>query len=574
MKENLLIIALFLLLTFSLYSQNPPDTLWTKTFGGDYGELAFSIEQTLDGGFLLSGITQSQGAGNDDFWLIKTDLNGDSLWSKTFGGSESDIAYSSIITNDNGYAIAGETNSFGSGRGDYWLIKTDSFGDSLWSKTFSGLDDDHCHSVIQTSDNGFMLAGYSSVYGTNEIDVLIIKTNSSGDSLWSQYYGGSGRDICYEISETSDHGFIMTGWSDSFSSGNNELYLIRTNSLGDTLWTRTYNNCIRGNSVQETYDGNFIITGESQDNRLILMKVDSGGYVIWSNNYEYSSAGYSVKETLDAGYIFCGEHSNPDIGYIVKTNSLGDEQWNISLGGDLEDDRFNCVYQSNDGNYIVAGFARSHNSDANRDFWLVKTDSDNPLPVELSSFTAVQTSENLAQINWTTQSESELLGYNIYRNVTENIVNSIIINPVLIPSTNSFSPHDYSFIDEDVEYDQFYYYWLESLEIDSSSELFGPVSLTLINPENEMIDLPNATVLNSAYPNPFNPKTTISFDIKEGETGILTIFNVKGQKVISKSFIAGTHEFKWIADNNTSGVYFYKLQTASYSKINKVLMLK
>jgi len=193
-------------------------------------------------------------------------------------------------------------------------------------------------------------------------------------------------------------------------------------------------------------------------------------------------------------------------------------------------------------------------------------------PVTLSSFTAVQTSENLAQINWTTQSECGLNGYNIYRNGFNNYNSSINLNPSLLVPTNSSSTHNYYYIDEDVEFENTYYYWLESVELDGNTELFGPISLTLEIPE--VVDLPNATVLNSAYPNPFKPTTTIAFEIKEGETGILTIFNIKGQKVVAESFVAGAHEFKWIADNNTSGVYFYKLQTASYSKINKMLMLR
>jgi len=197
---------------------------------------------------------------------------------------------------------------------------------------------------------------------------------------------------------------------------------------------------------------------------------------------------------------------------------------------------------------------------------------DIPLPVNLSSFTAIQTSANFVQINWTTQSETGLVGYNVYRNVSENINTGLMLNYLLIDPSNTSSESNYSFIDEEVEFEQTYYYWLESVEQDGSSEYYGPILIRI--EEEEIPELPNQTVLQSAYPNPFNPTTTIAFDIKEGETGILTIFNVKGQKVISESFVAGSHEYKWQADKNTSGVYFYKLQTESYSKISKMLMLK
>ncbi len=204
----------------------------------------------------------------------------------------------------------------------------------------------------------------------------------------------------------------------------------------------------------------------------------------------------------------------------------------------------------------------------------VTGEGDISLPVELSSFTAIQTSTNFAQINWTTQSESELLGYNIYRNETEMLTNSILLNSMLISPTNSSYSHDYTFIDEDVEYDQIYYYWLESLEIDNGSELFGPVSLILVNPENEIIEPPLITVLKSSYPNPFNPSTTIEFDIMKNEIGILSIFNIKGQIIVSKKFTTGTHRVVWNAEKYGSGVYFYKLETADYLKINKMIMLK
>jgi hypothetical protein len=199
---------------------------------------------------------------------------------------------------------------------------------------------------------------------------------------------------------------------------------------------------------------------------------------------------------------------------------------------------------------------------------------DSPLPVTLSSFSAIQTSNNFAQINWTTQSETNLLGYNLYRNIENSSNGSQKINQQMIYGENSANASNYSYTDETVDYEQPYFYWLESVELSGNTELFGPVSITLENPENIAPELPNVTHLQQNYPNPFNPTTTIKFSIQENETGTLSIFNAKGQLIESKEFSTGEHSYHWNADNLTSGIYFYKLQTKSFNQIKKMILMK
>jgi hypothetical protein len=201
-------------------------------------------------------------------------------------------------------------------------------------------------------------------------------------------------------------------------------------------------------------------------------------------------------------------------------------------------------------------------------------EDDNPLPVVLSSFAAIQTSNNFAQINWTTQSETNLLGYNLYRNTENTNSGSQKINSQMIYAENSSIGSNYSYTDETVEYEQPYYYWLESVELSGNTELFGPVSMTLENPENNAPELPNMTILKQNYPNPFNPSTIIEFSIKENETGKLSIFNVKGQLIENKEFQTGVHSYHWNAEKFSSGMYFYRLQTQSVSQIKKMMMMK
>ncbi|MBL7148763.1 MAG: chitobiase/beta-hexosaminidase C-terminal domain-containing protein, partial [Candidatus Cloacimonetes bacterium] len=200
---------------------------------------------------------------------------------------------------------------------------------------------------------------------------------------------------------------------------------------------------------------------------------------------------------------------------------------------------------------------------------------DNPLPVTLSSFSAVFYN-GTPVINWTTQSESNNCGWNIYRSASSNAGQSQQINFDLIPGTGTTSqPTEYSFIDEhETVVNQTYWYWLESVSGSGETETFGPVSLTIPLEEENTPIIPVQTKLWQNYPNPFNPTTFIKFDVKENEVALLTIFNIKGQIILSHEFEAGRYDYDWDAKDYGSGIYFYKLQSASYSQIKKMILVK
>nr|HPR17424.1 T9SS type A sorting domain-containing protein [Candidatus Cloacimonadota bacterium] len=204
------------------------------------------------------------------------------------------------------------------------------------------------------------------------------------------------------------------------------------------------------------------------------------------------------------------------------------------------------------------------------------SDGDHSLPVTLSSFDCCL-ENNLPVLNWTTQSELENAGWNIYRSAEENGYEQndyLQINSNLIAGMGTTSiPTDYSFTDDyPVQPTQTYYYWLESVSYSQELELHGPVTLYI--PENYLQEMPQSSFLNKNYPNPFNPTTTLEFGIEAGETGILTIFNIRGQKILSQKFAAGYHTFNWDASQQASGVYFYRLQTPSCYQTNKMILLK
>ena len=229
------------------------DTLWTKTFGGSDSDYGSAVQQTTDGGYIIIGNTSSFGAGDYDYWLIKTNTDGDTLWTKTFGGSGIDYGYSVQQATDGGYIISGHSGSYGTG-GDIWLIKTNAYGDTLWTKTFGGSNSDWSQSGQQTKDEGYIIAGNIYSLGVGDQDIWLIKTNADGDTLWTKTFGGSDDDYGSAVQQTKDDEYIMTGYTYSFGAGSSDVWLIKTTSeinkviqnddiiISDYVFTQNYPN--------------------------------------------------------------------------------------------------------------------------------------------------------------------------------------------------------------------------------------------------------------------------------------------------------------------------------------------
>ncbi len=260
---------------------------WNRTFSGDSDDVGNCVQQTNDGGYVITGSTSSFGNGLLDIWLIKTNENGDEEWNQVFGGTSSDWGKSVQQTTDGGYIITGYTQSYGNGVRDVWLIKTDENGEEEWNQTFGGTSIDEGYSVQETFDGGYVIIGCTFSNRSGNANVWLIKTNTFGQEEWNKEFGGDSDVEGRSVQQTLDSGYIITGFERIAEDRHVELLLIKTDSNGNEEWSHNYGGADSkiGYSVQETDDGGYIIAGsilpnESGSYDVLLIKTDSEGNTI------------------------------------------------------------------------------------------------------------------------------------------------------------------------------------------------------------------------------------------------------------------------------------------------------
>ncbi|MFN0189705.1 MAG: hypothetical protein ACKVQV_13470, partial [Bacteroidia bacterium] len=435
--RNICKITFLLLFLFKAsYSQ---EIEWQNTIGGSAYDRLSSIKQTADRGYIFGGYSNSNisgdktenSLGSNDYWILKTDSVGNIQWQNTIGGNNSDYMSAIQQTTDGGYILSGSSDSPISGDKtedsfeilDYWIVKVDSLGAIQWQNTIGGNHFDIISSIQQTTDGGYILGGYSQsqISGDKTEDTLghydywIVKVDSLGAIQWQNTIGGSAEDLLNSIIQTSDVGFILGGSSNSNISGDkteqgkglSDYWIVKVDSLGNIQWQNT----IGGNgdddlySIEQTLDGGYILGGSSGSSisgdkteqgkgftDYWIVKVDSLGVIEWQNSIGGLSFDdlYSIQQTFDGGYILggcsgsniSGDKTEQGKGFsdywIVKVDSLGVIQWQNTIGGE-KNDYLNSIQQTVDGDFILGGWSNStisgdktENCIGYDDYWIVK----------------------------------------------------------------------------------------------------------------------------------------------------------------------------------------------------------
>jgi hypothetical protein len=467
------------------------------------------------------------------------------IWLQIFGEGEFNCLYwveqvGQVNHPDQpGFILAGCRQSYGQVHNDVLLIQTDSDGNTEWARTYGGPDNDAGFCVKPTSDSGFVVCGFFTGEGRATSDGYIIKTDALGDTIWTGRYGGSGDESFAEITQTSDGGYIAAGNKTEPDGYHTDVYVVKTDSVGEVIWSREYDNpslTDHANSVLQTSDGGFVICGVKGGIGtafdMWLIKTDSSGNVEWSRTYggDGYDAGYSVDQTSDGGYIVAGYKTilvapyHHDM-YLVKTSSDGTVQWERTFG-ESESDCAQSIRETSDGGFIAAGLMESPVRE-DCDIYVVKTDSNG----DLQWFDTISINDND-------------VGYCVRQTDDDNFV--------IAGSNFTF---DYIF-----------------------NAFLLKMRPAMVGIEGETVNVtPDQIRLPRNYPNPFNSETQIEFYLSENSDVKVEVFNILGEKVdilLNAPLSAGRYSVRWDASDQPSGVYFYRINMDGNSFSKKMLFLK
>ncbi len=353
---------------------------WAKTYGGKEAEGCRAVCLCPDGGYLIVGYTFSQGTGDADVLVIKTDDEGNREWSRTYGGAGTEYGNACLCL-QGGYLVTGYTSSFGSGGKDVYVIRLDNKGKEVWSKTLGGPSWDVGTALCESGDGNFYVCGYTHSFGKGEEDVYLAKIDKNGNRLWSKTFGGERLDVANSIFLAKDGGLLIGATSGSFSN-NTDFYLIRTDDQGKEIWSKTYAaEGARGhafdwcNAMAGTRDGGAILTGYSDNLDVMdvhVIKTDAEGNEIWSKSFgnkPFSDFGNAVLELEDGSFFVAGttksivdnkEIYDNDV-FLVKLDSSGNVLWEKSYGGSGTD-WASAAAQNGEGDVVVAGYTNSTGS--------------------------------------------------------------------------------------------------------------------------------------------------------------------------------------------------------------------
>lgn len=601
---------------------------WSRTFGGSSIDQGWGVRQTVDGGYVIAGMTQSSGAGNADGWLIRTDADGNMIWNRTFGSSTYDWLTSVDLAQDDGFilcGIKGTSNALDEG----WLIKTDSLGNVQWQRTYGWNDYDQLFSVIATDDGGYAMTGNSNPSAGGRSRTWVVRTDASGDSLWSRVYGGQWGAGGRSIVQTFDGGFAIGGTWREFHDGDNDFQLIRINASGDTLWTNSYGNQYHDecNAMIQTSRGEFILaghlsTGWSEGSKQYwFVKTDSSGGIIAEGDAggigqdiaravaingngnvvlagETHSFGAGMRDVWLVGFGNSEwlEVTTPNGGENWNTLNLQTIQWNSSGFGSNVNIRLNRSYPGgtweelaelmnlpNTGSAVwyVSGASSSHCR-----FWIENADEHSILDISDADFSITRGSLRL--------SESELDFGDVPLHSSE-VLTLLVINDG--PDSLAISEVSSNHSDFQVENMQEVLRVGETLVIDvtftantiglQQSEIqihssAGIASVTatatgvIASSADESL-LPRHFEVLSNYPNPFNSTTTLTYSLPQSAQVTLRAFDLQGrlvEELVNGLQSQGEHRILWECSQLATGTYLVVLSGNGFQYVQKAILMR
>lgn len=569
-----------------------PVVSWEKALGGTGVDQASCVAPTSDGGYIVGGRSQSNDGnvsgnhGSSDYWLTKLNSTGSVEWEKSLGGSGDDRNTSVQQTSDGGYIVAGYSNSIDGdvtgnhGGYDFWVIKLDNTGAITWQKSYGGTGDDLANSIIQTSDGGYIVAGYTtsldgdiSGYHGGTADYWILKISNSGVAQWKKCFGGSSDDRAYAIRQSSDGSYVVCGYTNSNNNdvtgnhGSYDYWIVKLDNAGTIQWEKSAGGTLddRAYSIESTTDGGFIVAGyayslngdasfNNGSSDYWIVKLDNTGSITWQKSLGGSTAdiAYSIIETSDNGYIAAGytSSSNGDVSnnhgatdyWMVKLDSVGNVNWEKTIGGSSSDYAY-CLKATADSGLVVAGYSSSNDQDitgnhGSSDYWVVKLNY-TTLPLTLLSFNAEEKEHKSVILSWSTSNEINNDFFTIEKNIEGTNFTSI---GVVDAYPKAQIINHYSFTDNHISAG-ISYYRLVQTDFDGRKTFSNVVPVKITTTDGATIK-----------PNP-SPTGKFTVDLGEIKTKLQVIVtDLSGRKIFSQYLSAS--RFLNITLTDKKGSYF------------------
>lgn len=388
MKAEIIVLLCVFFVGTSL--AQAPDTLWTKTFGGSSDDIGYALQQTADGGYIVAGCTESFGAGDKDVYLIRTDADGGTIWTKYYGGPEDDVAYAIQEHWDGDYLVAGYTNSFGAGGSDIWILKIDAAGDTLWTETYGDSGNEIAYDIASTSDSGYVITGGRQwIVPTDTGYAFLMKFDLNSDSCWLTFFETPmGGQEGFSVIQIINGEYMICGatWPEHPCT-----WITRADSNGYPLWGLGHGAPDNYACIREIAPDTFVVVGP----RLwgccgiyVTIRIVNGtGDVIWEKIYTQGFA-RAVEKTEDGSYVIAGEEAElfgPGCVWLIKTNQ-DTTLWTTVFGSPDSCDGAYAVQITPDNGYTVVGYTNSFGAGGS-DVWLLRTEPDTSLGISTNDIT-------------------------------------------------------------------------------------------------------------------------------------------------------------------------------------------